>query len=97
MIVRGMTVRGGHYSLDMWVCFIYMNLGIETHGMFQKCHCHGRFTRLTLDSFYFILLSPTLPTLIDLILLSYLTHHFTIVILHSLSFFQDTDSFYDIT
>ena len=36
MTVRGMTVRGGHYSLDMWVSFIYMNLGIETYGMFQK-------------------------------------------------------------
>ena len=61
------------------------------------CHRHSRLTRLLLDSF-FILLSPTLHihSLILSFLLSYLfmwhssylTHHFTFIILHSLSFFE---------
>ena len=53
---------------------------------------------MTSAQLFFYLLSPTLPTLIDLIFhlislylsshmtLSYLTHHFTIIISHSLSF-----------
>ena len=57
------------------------------------------------NSFLFYFLSPTHSTFVNLIsslsllshdtILSYLTHHFTIILSHPLSSFQNTDLFYD--
>ena len=67
------------------------------------CHFHGCLTQLSLDSFLYFAKSNSSHTLVDLIFLlilsihvtlSYLTHHFTPIISHSLSFLQNAPVYF---